>query len=102
MKNVKDIRLDSLYRHIATAQMSKAHGGHYKCTYESAAFLLKMLLGEIDDPLVTWAENYDVPITDDTDEDVLVSPRYLKIKTPGGWVSGFEAKAPVRKAKAQT
>jgi hypothetical protein len=80
----KDERLEQIYRLIVTAQRSKAHGGHYKCTYQTAAYLLKVLLGEVvETPL--WARELDLPRP-------LVNV-FLRIKTPRGWVSGFERKS---------
>jgi hypothetical protein len=72
-----EYRLDHLYRSILTAQRSKERGGHYRCMYEQASYMVLILLGEVPAP----------------------TPVHLKIKTEHGWVSGIERKGKPRSSR---
>jgi hypothetical protein len=100
MKDVKEFRFDSLYKLIVTAQRSRDHGGHYKCTFQSAALMLQVLLGERPDlerdPYFQRQHGFS-PDWGPRENIVLVPRGFLWIKTPSGWKSGIRARLDERK-----
>jgi hypothetical protein len=92
MKDINEARLDQLYKLIVVGQRARAHGLHYKCTFESAAALVKVILGERPDLAPLFDEEHRFTPERLIARNITYNDLFLRIKTQRGWVSGFERK----------